>query len=287
MTAEATNIASMLSYAAQCIASQLDLTPRIARLEARILAAQVLCVDAAWLLAHDTDRIAEHQFTAFNELLNRRLAGEPIAYITGQREFYSHRFYVTPDVLIPRPETELLVDCALAHIRPHHQVDVLELGCGSGCVAISIALARPDACITAIDCSAAALQVAKKNADHHSVDIEFVESDWFTKLAQRKFDIIVSNPPYIPSEDRHLGEGDVRFEPIDSLASGKTGLNALSRIIQQAPYYLRPRASLIIEHGYDQAHSVCALLNASAMVSVQTYYDLAGHPRVTSARMSE
>lgn len=277
----------MLAVATQRLADTLGLPARTARLEARVLAGQVLGVEAAWLIAHDTDPVSDSLHTAFDALLNRRLTGEPIAYLTGQREFYGHSFLITPDVLIPRPETELLVERALAQIPLNQRVDVLELGCGSGCVAISIALARPDARITAIDRSVAALAVAKKNAARHGVDIEFLKSDWFTALAQRRFDMIVSNPPYIASDDLHLGEGDVRYEPIDALSSGMAGLDALRHIVEQAQRYLRPRAHLIVEHGYDQAQCVCAMLEGVAMMSIQSCHDLAGHPRVASGTMSK
>lgn len=287
MKSEVLNIAAMLAVAAQRLADTLGLPARTARLEARVLAGQVLKVETAWLIAHDTDSVSDHQHAAFDALLNRRLAGEPIAYLTGQREFYGHSFLVTPDVLIPRPETELLVERALAHIPLNKRVDVLELGCGSGCVAISIALARPDARITAVDSSVAALAVAKKNAARHNVHIELVNSDWFAGLKHRKFDLIVSNPPYVASQDAHLAQGDVRFEPLVALASGPEGTDALRSIISTARRHLHTPSHIFIEHGNLQGLSVQHFLHDAGFKHLPTWKDLAGNDRVSGGIASE
>lgn len=264
----------------------LGLDTRTARLEARVLAAHVLNVGPSWLIAHDTDILDAEAAVAFRALLQRRLGGEPIAYLTGVREFYGYAFEVTPDVLIPRPETELLVERALACIPRDATLDILELGCGSGCVAISLALQRPLARITAVDISPEALKIAQRNARRLHTQIEFIYSDWYAALYGRRFDLIVSNPPYVDMNDPHLGQGDLRFEPIGALSSGVAGLNALRLIIASAPHHLHPYGSLILEHGYDQAEKVQTLLDQAEMISTQTWHDLTGVARITCGKLS-
>lgn len=278
---------TLLGDAAARLVAALALTPREARLEARVLAAFAWAREPAWLVAHDTDPVDSPRRTAFDTLLLRRLAGEPIAYLTGTREFYGRSFRVSPDVLIPRPETELLVELALARMLPDTPLEILDLGTGSGCVAITLALERPSARVTAVDRSAAALAIARSNAARLGAAIDFQESDWFGALRGRHFDIIVGNPPYVAAADPHLERGDVRFEPASALVAGKDGLDDLHRLIAAAPRFLTPGGCLLLEHGYDQAEAVRQVLCERGFIRVSSWQDLAGTPRVSGGKLSE
>ncbi len=280
-------VAESLADASLQLAAALGLEKREARLEARVLAAFAWNVNPAWLIAHDTDPLRDAQAAPFEALLARRLAGEPVAYLTGTREFYGRRFQVSPAVLIPRPDTELLVELALARIPPEQTVEVLDLGTGSGCVAITLALERPLARVTAVDRSTAALAIARHNADIHHASVEFLTSDWFTALAGRRFDLIVSNPPYIAAADPHLRRGDVRFEPLTALAAGQDGLDDLRRLTAAACAHLKRDGTLLLEHGYDQADAVQALLRLNGIESPQSWSDLSGTLRVSGGKLSE
>ncbi len=280
-------VAGLLDDAADRIAAALGLDKREARLEARILAAFAWNVTPAWLIAHDTDPVAAVPGEAFARLLGRRLAGEPVAYLTGTREFYGRPFQVSPAVLIPRPDTELLVELALARMPPDHAVDVLDLGTGSGCIAITLALERPFARVTAVDRSAAALAIARHNAGMLDASVEFLTSDWFQALEGRRFDLIVGNPPYIAATDPHLARGDVRFEPLAALAAGDDGLDDLRRLTAAACSHLQPGGTLLFEHGYDQAEAVQSLMRASHIHAPQSWADLSGILRVTGGKLSE
>jgi release factor glutamine methyltransferase len=287
MGREAATVAGLLNDASARIAAAHGLDKREARLEARVLAAFAWKVSPAWLISHDTDPLAEAQITAFDTLLARRLTGEPIAHLTGTREFYGRPFRVSPDVLIPRPDTELLVELALARIPPVQAMDVLDLGTGSGCIAITLALERPLARITAVDRSSAALAIAQHNAKILNAHVEFLTSDWFDALAGRRFDLIVSNPPYIAAADPHLARGDVRFEPLSALAAGPDGLDDLRRLTRGACAHLRPGGTLLLEHGYDQSEAVKDLLRESGFSDPQTWADLSGILRVSGGKLSE
>lgn len=280
-------VAECLGGATRQLAAALGLDTREARLEARVLAAFAWEVAPAWLLAHDTDAVPSAQVAAFDAALSRRLAGEPVAYLTGRREFFGRPFMVTPDVLIPRPETELLVELALTRLVPGQAAALLDLGTGSGCIAITLALERPNARVTAVDRSAAALAVARHNAAFLDADVEFLTSDWFASLAGRRFDCIVGNPPYVAAADPHLARGDVRFEPVSALAAGADGLADLRHLVAAARPHLVPGGTLLLEHGYDQAPAVRALLEAHGYAEAQTWPDLAGLPRVSGGRVSE
>ena len=277
-------MADCLAAACRQLAAALGLEKREARLEARVLAAHAWQVDHAWLIAHDTDPLTEAQITQFETLLTRRLAGEPVAYLVETREFYGRPFQVSPDVLIPRPDTELLVERALANLPPDQVADVLDLGTGSGCIAITLALERPLARVTAVDRSPAALAIAQRNAGILNARIEFLTGDWFDALAGRRFDLIVSNPPYIAAADPHLARGDVRFEPLAALAAGQDGLDDLRRLIRDACAHLRPGGALLLEHGYDQADAVVELLRQQGFEQISTLRDLAGLDRVSGGR---
>ena len=287
MKPEAATVAGLLDDATARIAAALGLTHRDARLDARVLAAHVLGVGAAWLIAHDTDPLSDTHVAAFESLLAQRLAGVPIAYLVGTREFYGRPFLVSPDVLIPRPDTELLVERALACIPPDEAVAVLDLGTGSGCIAITLALERPLARVTAGDSSPAALAMAQRNADRLNARVEFLTSDWFAALGGRRFDLIVSNPPYIAAADPHLARGDVRFEPLTALAAGQDGLDDLRRLTRAACAHLRPGGALLLEHGYDQSDAVQALLRECGIRTPQSWADLSGILRVSGGKVSE
>ena len=260
--------------------------PGIAPLDARVLLRAALGVSDAQLAAHPERVPDAARRERFLEWARRRRAGEPVAYLTGRREFYSLSFKVTPAVLIPRPETELLVEAALEHIPRHAPCRVLDLGTGSGCVAVAIARERPLARVTATDVSPAALALARENAAAHGADVELVESDWFAALAGRGFDLIVSNPPYIARDDPHLAQGDLRFEPRIALAAGATGLDAIEAIVEQAGRHLAPGGTLWFEHGHQQGSCSRVLLAAHGFEGVLSRRDLADIERVSGGRLT-
>lgn len=255
--------------------------------EARLLLCHVLSVPRTWLITHDTDVLAPEQAARYLELTARRAAGEPIAYLLGSREFMGHRFAVSPDVLIPRPETELLVETALAHVANLANPRILDLGTGSGAIAISLALARPDAIVTATDQSEPALAVARANARDLGACVRFLAGDWWAALSPQGaapiFDIIVANPPYIVEGDPHLAQGDLRFEPVDALTDHADGLSALRILAQGAPAHLAAGGAVWFEHGYDQAAAVRDLLVQAGLHAPRSLRDLAGIERITGA----
>jgi release factor glutamine methyltransferase len=252
------------------------------RLETGLLLAHVLSQSREWLLAHDDHVLSSVAVSEFFALENRRLQGEPIAYLVGQREFMSHSFAVGPEVLIPRPDTELLVEIALASIALKPAPAILDLGTGSGIIAISIAKARPDAQVTATDLSAQALVVARANAVRLNTSIETVLGKWFDPFpATPLFDLIVSNPPYIHPEDTHLDQGDLRFEPRAALTDEQDGLSAYKSIIFEATSRLKLGGELWVEHGFDQAEAIVQILAQARFTQIKTSQDLAGHPRVS------
>ena len=250
--------------------------------EAEILAAHALGRDRAWLFAHSDNAVdAEHADTAMSLAL-RRASGEPIAYLTGHREFWSLDLHVTPDVLIPREETELLVRTILRHCPQGEKVEIADLGTGSGAIALAIAHARPQSRVIALDSSGAALEVARGNAKRLDIgNVEFVHSNWFEEIAGRIFDVVVSNPPYIASNDPHLAAGDLRFEPAQALSSGYDGFDAIRRIARESPAHLRDGGMLAFEHGFEQAAGVRELLARNGFVEIYTERDLEGRERVT------
>ena len=276
-------VREFLDDAAARLSRQLDLSPREARIEAGTLAGHGLGVNRAWLIAHDRDELTPEQAAQLNALIERRCQGEPVAYIVGAREFYGREFKVGPGALIPRPETEHLVEAALK--RAAQDARVLDIGTGSGCIAITLKLVRPDLNVTAIDVSADALDIARANAEALNAQVEFIESDLFSALAGRQFDLIVSNPPYIPEADEHLSQGDLRFEPSNALASGPDGLDAIRLIVDQAKTHFAPGGWLLFEHGYDQGEAVQGLLKAAGYAKVFLEQDMAGQPRVSGGRL--
>lgn len=253
--------------------------PPLNPLETRILLTHALGLSRVQLITQAERVLTADEVASFSALVQRRVDGEPIAYIVGAREFYGLSFEVNPDVLIPRPETELLVELALRHLPPNGRM--LDLGTGSGAIAVSIAHARPDASVTALDVSHAALAVARRNTGRHGVAVEFLQSDWFAALRDRQFDLIVSNPPYIVSGDAHLAQGDLRFEPPDALTDHADGLSAHRTIITGSTLHLASGGWLFMEHGYDQADAVRRLARAQGFTDVQSLQDLAGIERVS------
>lgn len=255
------------------------------RIEARVLLREVLKQSDAWLLAHDDELLTAEQAQQYVALVVRRVAGEPIAYITGHREFYGREFVVSPAVLIPRPETELLVQLALQRLPAGATHRVLDLGAGSGCIGITIAAERPQAQVTLVDASDVALEIARTNAAQWALaNTTLLHSDWYSAVAAERYDLIVANPPYVAEGDVHLQQGDLRFEPRSALATGADGLNDLQRIIAQAPQHLLAGGWLLLEHGFDQAVACAWLLEAAGLQEVFNAPDLAGVPRVSGGR---
>ena len=251
-----------------------------------MLLEHVLGKSRAWMLAHDTDPIESWQAQQYQALATRRLAGEPMAYLVGHREFMGHDFAVTPDVLIPRPETELLVETALAWLADRPEAAVLDLGTGSGVIAVSIALGAPTATVTATDASATALQMAVRNAARLGARVDFAQGSWYEALPPRaRYDLIVSNPPYIARDDEHLGQGDLRFEPRGALTDGADGLRDLTAIVAGAVARLRPGGALWMEHGWDQAAVVRQLLANAGFKNIASLKDLSGIERISGGSL--
>ncbi len=258
----------------------------LGRMEARVLLRTVLQQTDAYLLAHGDDALTAAQMQQMAALVARRSAGEPVAYLTGEREFYGRAFAVTPAVLIPRPETELLVELALQRLPEGAPCRVLDLGAGSGCIGITIATERPQAQVKLVDASEAALEIARANAARWAPgNTTLLHSDWYAAVAGECYDLIVTNPPYVAEDDAHLQQGDLRFEPRSALASGVDALNDLQRIIAQAPQHLRKGGWLLLEHGFDQAVACAWLLEAAGFEDVFNAPDLAGIPRVSGGRL--
>lgn len=273
-----------------------DAAPRVAGLlaqarlvidpvDADLLLAHALGKSRTWLFAHAGDVVDRADADRFRALLARRIAGEPVAYLIGTRGFWTLDLAVTPATLVPRPETELLVELALARLPPDAPMRVADLGTGSGAIALALAKERPHAEVVAIDASEAALAVARSNAVRNGLrNVTFRAGSWLDPLAGETFDLIASNPPYIADGDPHLGQGDLRFEPPMALSSGADGLDAIRVITRDAPACLCPGGWLLLEHGWDQAPAVRALLAAACFEAVATHPDLARRDRVTLGR---
>jgi release factor glutamine methyltransferase len=264
---------------------QLQLGAATARIEIQCLLQSVLNTARSYLLAHPEQILNAAQTAAYEALLQRRLRGVPIAHILGEREFFGLNLKITPDTLIPRPDTELLVELALQRVLQGRASRVLDLGTGSGAIALAIAHSRPEAIVVAVDNSEAALQVARENARKLGIgNVSFRHGDWFSALEGQRFDLIVSNPPYIAAGDTHLSQGDVRFEPMSALASGMDGLDDIRRIAGQANAYLEQGAWLLIEHGYDQAQAVRGVLLQNDFTEIFSEKDIAGIERVSAGK---
>ena len=253
-------------------------------LENRILLCEATGLSRVQLITQGDRALTPDEASRLDDLVARRLRGEPIAYIVGRREFFGLAFRVGPAVLIPRPDTELLVDLSLERL-PDNAPRLLDMGTGSGAIAVAVAHTRPDADVTALDVSPDALAVAQANAAANGARVRFLESSWFDALAAGEtFDVIASNPPYIAAGDEHLVQGDLRFEPVGALTDHADGLSALRIIIQGSPRHLAPGGWLLLEHGYDQAAAVRALLADAGFTDVQSWRDLAGIERVSGGR---
>jgi release factor glutamine methyltransferase len=257
-------------------------------LENRILLCHATGLSRVQLITRAEQGLGEAEAQQLAELVRRRLAGEPIAYIVGRREFFGLDFAVSEAVLIPRPDTELIVELAIERLPPRGRL--LDMGTGSGAIAVSVAHSRRDAAVTALDLSEAALEVARRNAANNQASVRFLRSDWFGALEDKgsrdeTFELIASNPPYIAAGDEHLSQGDLRFEPAGALTDHADGLSALRTIIEGAPRHLVPGGWLLLEHGYDQAAAVRALLDARGYIDVQSWRDLGGIERVSGGRL--
>lgn len=277
-------IASVLLAARKALAQCAD--NQEGHLEAEILLCDTLHCSRAWLVAHSTDAMPRQAMTPYISRLNARLDGEPIAYIVGEREFWSLPLSVSKDVLIPRADTELLVECALELLPVDAPQTVFEPGTGSGAVALAIASERPMARIIASDISPTVARLAQHNARRLDTEIAnnqplFVVASWLAPIADSCLDLLISNPPYIRNGDPHLGQGDLRFEPRQALASGDDGLHDLRALIEQAPRCLRSGGWIALEHGHDQGAAVRELLHTHGFTTISTRADLAGHDRVS------
>lgn len=283
--------ATMFSMGPEQNHARVDTLLRAARVrlqpgEAELLLAHVLERPHAWLYAHDDARVPDDLAERFAGMVQRREAGEPIAYLTGARGFWRFDLAVTPATLIPRPETERLVELALERISPAIGISVADMGTGSGAIALALACERPRARVVASDVSADALAIARANARALNLDnVEFRQGDWWTALAGERFGLVASNPPYIAAGDPHLDEGDLRFEPAAALASGVDGLDAIRTIVAGAPAHLEPGGWLLLEHGWDQGAAVRRLLEHAGFADVATREDLEGRDRVTLGRL--
>ncbi|MCW8831194.1 MAG: peptide chain release factor N(5)-glutamine methyltransferase [Gammaproteobacteria bacterium] len=257
-----------------------------ARLDAEVLLCHALDCSATHLLAWPEKILDAEQAQIFNRLIEQRQSGTPVAYLTGKREFWSLDFNVTPATLIPRPETETLVEFILDKFPDKKKLSLIDLGTGSGAIVIAIASERPNWKITSTDISAEALGIARENAITHQIkNISFIESNWFDQIETQYFDLVISNPPYIAEQDRHLSQGDVRFEPRSALISGETGMDDIKHIISQSGKYLKRDGWLALEHGYDQKQQVFECFNQHFQ-NITQLTDLSGHVRVTAGQYS-
>jgi release factor glutamine methyltransferase len=272
----------------------------IGRVDAHAIVAHLLGVNRAYLAANQMRVLTESEDARVDMLVAQRAMGHPVAYLLGKREFYSRDFAVGPEVLIPRPETETLVEAALSRLAPVapdaaiaarvRGPSCLDLGTGSGAIALTLACERPDLSVTATDASAAALAVARANSVSLSCSdrVELLQGPWYAPVAGRLFDLIVSNPPYVAQGDPHLAQGDLRFEPRDALTDGSgDGLASIRAIVAGAPTHLHPGGTLLLEHGYDQALAVAALLAAAGFGELVSLPDFAGIPRVAGGKIIE
>ena len=254
-----------------------------ARLDAEILLGYALDKNRSWLYTHSDYALSDAELIKINALLAKRIAGQPIAHLVGERDFWSLSLYVNSSTLIPRPDTETLVEWAL-ELPLLANARILDLGTGTGAIALALASEQPSWQVTGVDKSEDAVELAYKNAKKNQLQqVEFKASDWFEQVIG-SFDLIVSNPPYIDGQDPHLQQGDVRFEPMSALVAEQQGLADIVHIIDQAPHYLRDQAWLLIEHGYQQAEQVRELLKAKGFQQVETREDLGGQPRISGGQ---
>jgi release factor glutamine methyltransferase len=282
------SIAQARQLGSKLLSADREIPVDTAALEAEILLCHCLQKNRAYLRTWPQAQLSKDQETHYRQLLARRQQGEPIAYITGYKEFWDLRLRVTPAVLIPRPETELLVELALARIPVDARWHIADLGTGSGAIALAIAKHRPRCLVNAVDLSTASLKLAGENAaDNHVNNVSFHQGSWFAPLTGKRFQVIVANPPYIAENDPHLQQGDLRFEPPQALSSKHGGLHDLQHIISQAPHYLNEPGWLLLEHGYQQGDSVTALLKRYGFCEVQCHADYAQLERVSMGKFTQ
>ena len=263
-----------------------EATATIGRVDAHVLVAHLLGVERSYLIANPMRVLTETEDARIDMLVAQRAIGHPVAHLVAQREFYGRMFAISPEVLIPRSETEVLVEEALKRLPPLAS-RLLDLGTGSGAVAITLACERPDVTVTATDTSEEALDMARRNAQTLGGRVELVAGSWFEPLAGRRFGMIVSNPPYVAARDPHLARGDLRFEPRQALTDGSAdGLASIRAIVSGAPAHLEPGGWLLVEHGYDQRDAVAGLLEAAGFDDTFSIADLAGIPRVAGGRLN-
>ncbi len=255
------------------------------RLDAQLLLSRVLQQPRSWLIGHDDAALTPAQQQAFAGACRRRADGEPLAYLLGEREFHGLMLQVSPAVLVPRPDTETLVDWALELLAGTKAAQVADLGTGSGAIALALKHRHPEAEVCAVDCSAAALEVARVNAERLRLRLELLQGDWWQPLQGRQFHLVAGNPPYIAGDDPHLDA--LRHEPTLALTPGGDGLAALAQIVQAAPAHLHAGGWLLLEHGHDQHQAVQQLLRKAGFAAVQTRADLAGRPRCTGGRLAQ
>ena len=274
------SIGELLNFLTQ----QFTVVSDSARLDAEVLLCFVLQQNKTWLYTWPERELNAAQQQQLQTLAGRRLNGEPVAYLTGRREFWSLSLEVTPDTLIPRPDTELLVETTLALLagRAEESIKLVDLGAGTGAIALALASENPSWQVLGVDRIEAAVELAQRNGQRLNIpNARFLQSDWFSTLEGERFDLIVSNPPYIEQQDPHLELGDVRFEPHSALVASDHGLNDIKHIVAASPEHLLPQGWLLLEHGYEQGAAVRGLLSERGFSEVQTRCDLAGHERVT------
>ncbi len=276
-----TTVKSALSEATQLLTNASD-SPL---LDAEVLLLHVLEKNRSYLRAWPEQELQPAILATYRRLIALRQSGQPVAYLTGRREFWSREFTVTPDVLIPRHETELLIELALAALPAGNDCHILDLGTGSGIIAITLASERPRSQVTATDISLNALKIAEANAqNHHADNVRFYRSDWFEQLPPGKFDLIVSNPPYVAEGDPHISQGDLRFEPKSALISALNGLKDLKIIAERSLSRLNPGGYLMVEHGFNQQNEIRQLFQALGYRDIGSHHDLSGQPRVTTGQ---
>lgn len=259
-----------------------------ARLDAEVLLSHILKVDRSYLYSHPEKTISDNEKDQFLTLIEKRIQGMPVAHLTGNKEFWSLQLQVTSDTLIPRPETEILVEKILEQIPANVSWEIADLGTGSGAIALAIAKEKPSCSVIATDISEGALDVAKHNAQQLNIhNTQFIAGNWFGPLKGKLFHVIVSNPPYIAEGDPHLKQGDVKFEPRSALIAGNDGLEYIRLITREAHQYLQPKGMLVFEHGYEQGQAVRALFSEHNYINVRTLCDLAGLDRITLGKLPD
>ncbi len=274
-----------IQQALQQASKDLSETSPSAMLDAQVLLTHVLQCNTAHLAAWPEKALSDDQHADYLQLVKQRRLGTPVAHLTGSREFWSLDFSVDNSTLIPRPETETLVEYLLDNFASRENLKLLDMGTGTGAIAISIAKEKPDWEIVASDISEQALKLARQNSSHHDTDnVSLIQSDWFENIDQGNFDIIISNPPYIASNDHHLTQGDVRFEPESALSSGATGMDDIEHICSHAKEYLLKNGWLIVEHGYNQKQLVADCFSRNGFTEITQQQDLSGHTRMTAGK---